>query len=283
MMDHELDAEALTALGHPGRLAVFRLLARRAPHGVRPSEIAEALDLKPNTLSVYVTTLTRAGILSTWREGRSVYYGIDLTRVGALVDFLVNDCCRGRPELCEPLAARSLRRTAVARGGDVRNVLFICSGNSARSQFAEAILNEGGGGRFRAWSAGTKPNKRLNPEAAAVLTAHGHDVKGLKPKAIGAFERPGAPVMDVVITVCDQAANEDCPPLPGLPVTAHWGIARPSAVEGDARAAAFAAAYDSIKARLERFVALPVDTLDAMFLQSELDSIGGAHAARKGA
>ena len=77
-MDHELDAEALTALGHPGRLAVFRLLARRAPHGVRPSEIAEALDLKPNTLSVYVTTLTRAGILTTWREGRSVYYGIDL-------------------------------------------------------------------------------------------------------------------------------------------------------------------------------------------------------------
>ena len=280
-MDHELDADALTALGHPGRLAVFRLLARRAPHGVRPSEIAEALDLKPNTLSVYVTTLTRAGILSTWREGRSVFYGIDLKRVGALVDFLVNDCCRGRPELCEPLAARVLQRLDAERGA-VRNVLFVCSGNSARSQFAEAILNKTGGGRFRGWSAGTKPNKRLNPEAVAVLEAHGHDLSGLKPKAIAHFERPSAPRMDFVITLCDQAANEDCPPLPGHPVTAHWGILRPSAIEGAERAAAFAAAYDAVRTRIERFVALPVEALDALSLQSELDAIGGA-LVRKGA
>lgn len=282
-MDHQLDADALTALGHPGRLAVLRLLARRAPHGVRPSEIAEALDLRPNTLSVYVTTLTRAGILSTWREGRSVFYGIDLKRIGALVDFLVSDCCRGRPELCEPLAARSLQRVASDRAGDVRNVLFVCSGNSARSQFAEAILNEAGGGRFRAWSAGTKPNRRLNPKAVAVLTAHGHDIAGLKPKAIAQFARPGAQLMDVVVTVCDQAANEDYPPLPGLPVTAHWGIPRPSAAERGGRPAAFAAAYDEIKARLGRFIALPFDTLDALPLQSELDAIGGARVARRGA
>ncbi|ORE91732.1 transcriptional regulator [Stappia sp. 22II-S9-Z10] len=280
-MDYELDAEALTALGHPGRLAVFRLLARRAPHGVRPSEIAEALDLKPNTLSVYVTTLTRAGILTTWREGRSVYYGIDLKRVGTLVDFLVNDCCRGRPELCEPLAARSLQRLAAHRDAGRRNVLFVCSGNSARSQFAEAILNRDGNGRFHAYSAGTKPNRRLNPEAASVLTAHGHDTAGLKPKAIASFERPGAPIMDYVITVCDQAANEDCPPLPGLPLTAHWGIPRPSAVEGNDRAAAFAAAYDAIAETLERFMALPVETLDALSLQNELDAIGGSRVAGK--
>ena len=282
-MDHELDAEALTALGHPGRLAVFRLLARRAPHGVRPSEIADALDLKPNTLSVYVTTLTRAGILTTWREGRSVYYGIDLKRVGTLIDFLVNDCCRGRPELCEPLAARSLQRLAAHRDGGPRNVLFVCSGNSARSQFAEAILNRDGNSRFRAHSAGTTPNRRLNPEAVSVLVAHGHDADGLKPKAIASFERPGAPVMDYVITVCDQAANEDCPPLPGLPLTAHWGIARPSAALGDDRAAAFAAAYDAIAERLERFMALPVETLDAKSMQNELDAIGGVRVAGKGA
>lgn len=283
-MDNDLDAEALTALGHPGRLAVFRLLARRAPHGVRPSELAEALDLQPNTLSVYVKTLTRAGLLSTWRQGRSVYYGIDLTRTGALVDFLVNDCCRGRPELCEPLAARSLQRVASDRTGGVRNVLFVCSGNSARSQFAEAILNQGGGGRFRGYSAGTKPNRRLNPEAVAVLAAHGHPIEGLKPKGIASFERSGAPVMDFVVTVCDQAANEDCPPLPGLPVTAHWGIPRPSAVGGkpDDRAAAFAAAYDAIHERLERFVALPFETRDALSLQRELDAIGRARTARKG-
>lgn len=280
-MDHSLDAEALTALGHPGRLAVFRLLARRAPHGVRPSEIAKALDLKPNTLSVYVSTLTRAGVLSTWREGQSVYYGIDLKRVGALVDFLVNDCCRGRPELCEPLAAHALQR--LDRGeGERRNVLFVCSGNSARSQFAEAILNASGGERFRAWSAGTKPNTRLNPEAETILAAHGHDVAGLKPKPLARFEKAGAPTMHLVVTLCDLAANEDCPPLPGLPVTAHWGILRPSAAEGVEPSAAFAAAYDAIGARIERFLALPVETLDALALQGELDAIGGARTARKG-
>ena len=282
-MDHELDVEALTALGHPGRLAVFRLLARRAPHGVRPSEIAEALDLKPNTLSVYVSTLTRAGILATWREGRSVYYGIDLKRVGTLVDFLVNDCCRGRPELCEPLAARSLQRLGTHRDVGTRNVLFVCSGNSARSQFAEAILNRDGSGRFQAYSAGTRPNRHVNPEAVSVLIAHGHGTEGLKPKAIASFEQPDAPVMDYVITLCDQAANEDCSPLPGLPLTAHWGIARPSAAPGNDRATAFAVAYDAIAERLKRFMALPVETLDALSLQNELDAIGAARASGKGA
>ncbi|WP_108663081.1 helix-turn-helix domain-containing protein [Acuticoccus kandeliae] len=282
-MDHDLDADALTALGHPGRLAVFRLLARRAPHGVRPSEIAEALDLKPNTLSAYVTTLTRAGILTTWREGRSVYYGVDLKRVGTLIQFLVNDCCRGRPELCEPLAARSLERLAARQAGGTRNILFVCSGNSGRSQFAEAILNRNGDGRFRAYSAGTRPGRRLNPEAASVLAAHGHDTGGLAPKSVTRFEATDAPRMDCVITVCDQAANEDCPPLPGLPLTAHWSIARPSAVEGADRAAAFAAAYDAIEARVTRFLALPVETLDALALQSALDAIGATRAAGKGA
>ena len=280
-MDHETDADALTALGHAGRRAVFRLLARRAPHGVRPSEIADALDLKPNTLSVYVTTLTRAGLLTTWREGRSVYYGVDLDRVGGLIDFLVNDCCRGRPELCEPLAARSLQRLAAERD-NARNVLFVCSGNSARSQFAEAILKASGDKRFRAWSAGTRPNAHLNPEAAAILTAHGHDVAKLTPKPLAQFQAPGAPTMDFVITLCDQAANEDCPPMRGLPVTAHWGIARASAIEGVERSAAFAAAYDAIKARVERLLALPVQTLDALSLQAELDTIGGAPTALRG-
>lgn len=285
-MDHELDADALTALGHPGRLAVFRLLARRAPHGVRPSEIAEALDLKPNTLSVYVTTLTRAGLLSTWRRGRSVYYGIDLRRIGALVDFLVNDCCRGRPELCEPLAARSLQRVA-ADGGEAdapRNVLFVCSGNAARSQFAEAILNRAGGGRFRAFSAGTKPQKRLSEDAAAVLEAHGHATQDLKPKAVAGFQRPSAPIMDFVFTVCDLAANEDCPPLPGLPTTAHWGIPSPSMVarDGQEKAEAFEDAYRAIEARLDRFTALPIEELDAMSLQAELDAIGDTGRRRAG-
>jgi len=279
-MDHLLDAEALTALGHPGRLAVFRLLARRAPHGVRPGEIADALDLKPNTLSAYVITLTRAGLLVTWREGRSVYYGVNLGRIGALIDFLVNDCCRGRPELCAPLAARSLER--VARGdeaGRPLDVLFVCTGNSARSIFAEAILNAEGQGRFRAHSAGTDPARRVRPEAARVLKARGHAMAGLAPKSLARFTAPDARRMDIVITVCDRAANEDCPPLPGLPITAHWGVPDPAAAPADTRAAAFEHAYEALAERIRLLVASGAEALDPLALQHRLDTIGPARSA----
>lgn len=279
-MDYTLDAEALTALGHPGRLAVFRLLARRAPHGVRPSEIAGALDLKANTLSAYVTTLTRAGLLLTWREGRSVYYGVNVDRIGALVDFLVNDCCRGRPELCAPLAARSLERLARHdAAGRPLEVLFVCTGNSARSIFAEAILNAEGRGRFRAHSAGTNPAKRVRPEATKVLKARGHETKGLAPKSLAAFEGPGAPRMDAVITVCDRAANEDCPPLPGLPVTAHWGVPDPAATGAKDRDEAFEAAYEALAERIRRFLASATGELDLAGLQRRLDAAGAARPA----
>ena len=273
-MEEMLDIDALTALGHPGRLAVFRLLARRAPHGVRPSEIAHALDLKPNTLSVYVTALTRAGLLTSWREGRSVFYGVALDRVGALIDFLVNDCCHGRPDVCEPLAARALERLPQsAEVAHAHTILFVCSANAARSQFAEAILNRDGGARFRAFSAGTRPGPSLSADAAAVLTARGHDLAGLAPKPVAAFAAPGAAPIDILITVCDEAANRERPRLPGLPLTAHWSVASPGAAPGD-RAAAFGAAYDTIKARLDRLIALPIAALGPARLQAELDAIG---------
>ena len=137
-MEWRFGTAALTALGHDGRLAVFRLLARRAPDWVPAGELASALGLKQNTLSVYVAILTRAGLLRQRRQGRSILYSIDLNRVGALLDFLVNDCCRGRPELCEPLAAHALRRLEEGNCMSERifNVLFICTGNSARSIMA---------------------------------------------------------------------------------------------------------------------------------------------------
>lgn len=263
--------DALAALGHPGRLAVFRLLARRAPHGVRPSEIADALGLKPNTLSIHVKDLTRAGLLKTWRGGRSVYYGIDLDRVGSLVDFLMNDCCRGRPELCVPLAARSLERAAA---GVPRSVLFVCSGNSARSIFAEAILARDGAGRFLAHSAGTRPATALRPEAVAVLVANGHEPDRFVPKGLATL--PAAPRMDLVVTLCDAAANEECPPVPGLPVTAHWPIAAPASA--GAGASAYESAYRAIERRIARFLALPLERLDPLALQRELDLIGAAGA-----
>ena len=277
-MESKLDTEALAALGHPGRLAVFRLLARRAPQGVQPSEIAEALGMKRNTLSVHVMTLARAGLVTQRRAGKAAYYALDLTRTAALVDFLVNDCCRGRPELCTPLAATALRRLDT---GDPPmpdrpyNVLFICTGNSARSIFAEAILRDLGGDRFRALSAGTRPYSELNPFALEVLRQAGHDVSALRSKNVAEFQGAEAPALDFVFTVCDRAANEECPPWPGQPITAHWGVPDPVKAEGTEaeRALAFRRAYDAMRRRIECFVELPIDSLDRMSLQRKLDRI----------
>ncbi len=273
------DTEALTALGHPGRLAVFRLLARRAPQGVRPSDMAAALGLKASTLSVHLTTLARAGLVTSERAGKAVLYRVDLERTGRLIDYLVTDCCRGRPELCEPLAAHALGRLekgTTAMSDPRYSVLFICTGNSARSIFAEAILRDLGGAKFRAFSAGTKPFSQLNPHALDVLTQAGHDVSGLRAKNVAEFQGADAPRLDFVFTVCDRAANEECPPWPGQPITAHWGMPDPVKAEGTAaeKALAFRQAYTAMRRRLEYFVELPIDTLDRMALQKKLDAIG---------
>jgi len=267
-------SEALTALGHPGRMAVFRLLARRAPQGVRPSEIAEALGLKPNTLSVYVTTLARAGLVVSERSGQAVFYRVDLARFGDLTRFLVADCCRGRPEVCAPLAEFGPGQPGNGHGP--LDVLFLCTGNSARSIFAEALLARDGAGRFRAWSAGTEPYGAVNPEALALLAELGHDTGGLRSKDIAAVSGPGAPRFDLVITVCDRAANEECPTWPGHPLSAHWGIPDPVKVPGSAaaRRQAFRAAYDAMARRVAELVALPLAELDRGSMQARLDGIG---------
>lgn len=287
-MDYNRETEALTALGHPGRLAVFRLLARRAPQGVRPSELADALDLKPNTLSVYVSTLSRAGLVSSSREGKSVFYRINLDRVSELTTYLIADCCRGRPELCAPLAARTLQQLdlgAATMTDRAFNVLFICTGNSARSIFAESLLRSMGGDKFAVYSAGTKPYSELNPYAVDLLRQLGHDTSVLRAKNIAEFQEPGAPVMDFVFTVCDRAANEECPPWPGQPISAHWGMEDPVKTEGtDAeKALAFRHAYNTIRTRLTGFVELPFSSLDSISLQRQFDEIGEMQADTVGA
>ncbi len=276
--------ESLTALGHPGRLAVFRLLARRAPGGVRPGEIIAALGLKPSTLSVYLAALERAGLIVSRRDGKSILYSIDLGEVGALVDYLVADCCRGRPELCVPLAERSLQRLDRSEAGMTDrpyNVLFICVGNSARSIIAETILTEIGEGRFHAFSAGTRPCSEMNPYALEMLEKLGHDVSGLRAKNVAEFQGPDAPAFDFVFTLCDAAANEECPSWPGQPISAHWGMKDPVKVTGtDAeKALAFKETYGALRRRLAAFVALPLDALDRISLQHRLDTIGREEAA----
>ncbi|MGF1645287.1 MAG: arsenate reductase ArsC [Thiotrichales bacterium] len=156
------------------------------------------------------------------------------------------------------------------------NVLFICVGNSARSIMAETILNEEGGSKFRAYSAGTKPYSSMNPLALEVLKNLGHDTSGLRAKNTAEFREPTAPRFDFVFTLCDQAANEDCPPWPGQPISAHWGMPDPVKATGNEveRVLAFKNTYRTLRHRLLAFIALPIDTLDRVSLQHRLDEIG---------
>jgi protein-tyrosine-phosphatase len=162
-----------------------------------------------------------------------------------------------------------------------RNVLFLCTANSARSILGEGILRELGSGKFRAFSAGSHPRGTPNPLALAVLEGHGHDVSSLASKSWDVFSGSEAPKMDFVFTVCDDAAGESCPYWPGQPVTAHWGIADPAAVEGSpmAQRAAFELAYALLRRRIELLVALPLASLDIVALKGELARIGAEDGA----
>lgn len=154
-------------------------------------------------------------------------------------------------------------------------VLVLCTGNSARSILAEALINRCGAGRFRAYSAGSHPAGRVNRFALELLRARGFDTAGLASKSWNVFAAPGAPPIDAVITVCDNAANEVCPIWPGRPVTAHWGIPDPAAATGDAAAkrAAFEDAYEALEARVAALVALSVEDLAGGMLATRLAAI----------
>ena len=158
----------------------------------------------------------------------------------------------------------------------VYNVLFLCTGNSARSILAEAIINHFGNGRFRGFSAGSFPKGAVHPIALQLLTHLNLPVEGLRSKSWDEFAAPGAPNLDFVFTVCDNAAGEICPYWPGQPMTAHWGIPDPAAVEGtDAQKwLAFRQAYKAMENRIKAFTSLPIAALDRMKLQERLNEIG---------
>jgi len=160
--------------------------------------------------------------------------------------------------------------------GDIKNVLFLCTGNSARSIIAEAIMNRVGARRFHGYSAGSHPTGTVNPHAIALLKALNHPTGDLRSKDWNEFSGPDAPQMDFVFTVCDNAANEVCPIWPGQPMSAHWGLPDPAAAEGtDAEiAAAFADTYRMMNNRIEIFVNLPHASLDRLSLQRHLDEVG---------
>lgn len=158
------------------------------------------------------------------------------------------------------------------------NVLFLCTGNSARSVLAEAYLNSAGAGLFVAYSAGSHPNGRVNPMAIELLRQNRIDTSALRSKSWDEFAAPGAPRMDFVFTVCDAAAAEPCPYWPGQPVTAHWGVPDPAAVFGtdEDKRKAFRVAFAVLSTRIQLLLNLPIETLDGLAIKNQLNEIGTA-------
>jgi protein-tyrosine-phosphatase/DNA-binding transcriptional ArsR family regulator len=265
---------ALTALAHPRRLQVFRMLMRRYPDAVPAGEIAQALDLAPSTLSAALAQLRGAFLVTQARAGTSLRYAADPAGAGRLITYLGADCCRNRPESCLPLVGAGAGAGAVRADRRI-NVLFVCTGNSARSIIAETLLRDSAGQRFQAFSAGTYPQSTLNPGALHILRDMGHDLSSLRAKHVTEFQTAGAPEMDFVFSVCNRAANEDVPPWPGQPMTCHWGQPDPAKATGTEaeRRQAFQQVYDALKARIHGFAALPMDAMDRSSLQFGIDDL----------
>ena len=162
------------------------------------------------------------------------------------------------------------------------NVLFLCTHNSARSVIAECVMNRLGGGKFKAYSAGSQPSGKVHPHALELLKRLNYDTAGLRSKSWEEFARPSAPQLNFVFTVCDDAANEVCPVWPGQPMSAHWGLPDPSRVEGTEaeRAFAFADTHRMLYQRIGIFTNLPLKSLDKLSLQKRLDDIGRAKLAK---
>ncbi|WP_171176406.1 helix-turn-helix domain-containing protein [Ruegeria sp. HKCCD8929] len=264
--------DKLGALAHPKRLDLFRLLMRRYPDSVPAGHIAEALALKPNTTSTYLNTLKQAGLIAQTRLGTSLHYTANLPEVRDLFGGLLGECCQNRPDLCQTTSGDPVM-TAKDR---TLNALFICTGNSARSIMAEAILRKEGAGLFNAYSAGTAPSAGPHPEVLELLASKDHDISELKSKSVDAFSGDDAPKMDFVFTVCDHAANEECPAWPGQPMSAHWGLPDPVKATGTEaqKHLAFQQAYGLLRNRIAAFVSLPFETLDRISLQHKVDNIG---------
>jgi len=263
---------ALTALAQASRLQIFRQLVVMGARGMTPGRLSEALAIAPNALSFHLRELSAAGLVSQERDGRHLIYRAAFDTMNALLSYLSLNCCEWSPNVFP----NSVTPRSVLMHQKVMNVLFICTHNSARSILAEALLNQLGGGRFRAYSAGSTPAGQVNPRAVTLLEKISCRVGELRSKDWAEFAVPGAPQMDFVLTVCDKAAGEVCPVWPGQPMSAHWGVPDPASVTGTDQQidAAFTDAFMVMQRRISLFLNLPIEKLERLSLRHELQAIG---------
>jgi arsenate reductase len=273
--------EVLGALAQPSRLELFRLLVRYLPYGLAAGEIARLLAIPQNTLSNHLSILEHAGLILSRREGRSIIYAANKALPLRLAAFLTEDCCQASGQTCGPDMKPFPAKREASMVNKTYNVLVLCTGNSARSIMAEAILNKEGAGRIKAFSAGSRPKGEPNAHAIALLTDLGYGTAEFRSKSWEEFSGPAAPKMDFILTVCDSAAGETCPYWPGHPLVAHWGIPDPAAVDGTEaeKRAAFMETYRRLVARITAFVNLDIEQLDLGSLKERLAAIGAMEGA----
>jgi arsenate reductase len=279
--DREASAiEGFGSLAQPTRLAAVRHLLAVHPQSLPAGEIARLCEVPHNTMSTHLGILSRAGLISVEKDGRSMNYRADVTGFRGLLDFLSRDCCNGRPELCGDAFELPLETVAAEPRGKFMtpafNVLFLCTQNSARSIIAEALLEKIGRGRFRAYSAGSSPARQPLPEVIDRLKALGHDVTHLHSKSWDEFKGPDAPRMDFIIALCDAPNGQFCPDFDSQFVTGAWPLPDPAEFKGSPteRTTLLNELYAMIRRRLEIFTSLPFDSLDRMAIKARLDEIG---------
>lgn len=271
------DAVALLgALAQPTRLDIFRLLMRYRPHGLAAGDIGRLLAVAHNTLSSHLAALEQAGLLASRREGRHIIFAAQPARAEVLLGFLAEACCTEAPARYSPSNSAVPARRDYVESEDPLRVLVVCTGNSARSIMAEAVLNREGMGRIHAFSAGSRPQEAPHLLALGLLAELGYDTAAMRSKSWDEFLGPDAPPLDLVITVCDDAAEARCPAFPGAPMRVHWGLEDPAAVAGPqaAQRAAFLQSYRDLSARVTAFVNLPFEAMGLNELQPVLVAIG---------
>ena len=277
-------AHVFSALSQETRLETYRLLSRYQPYGLAAGDIARLLAVPHNTLSTHLAILEHAGLVRSRRAGRSKIYCAVMLGLTAAIAYLDEGDARmpGQGILDGEYATGDDpfeypdKREPMERRERCVNVLVLCTENSTRSILAEAILNRESAGRIQAFSAGSNPAAQPNPVALEFLGSLGYDTSTLRSKSWKEFAGRSAPRMDVIVTVCDRAANERCPKWPGTPLTFHWGVPKLAAAgqQQNKKRAAVEMTYRLLMNRVTTFVNLPLNRLQSKKFTRQMQNIG---------